>query len=108
MQLPWELEFEPEPTEGANVALAFEPATGRLAITLTNVSDAVLRPREVRLVAELDAPAAGGLGWIQGRYMQADALVRRFAEPAAEGYDGRFVRNIEDGGRCYVAAKRSP
>ena len=102
MQLPWELEFEPEPIEGASVALGFEPGASRLGITMKNVGDTVIRPRELRLVAEVDAPAAGGWVWIQGRYMQQDALVRRFAEPAAEGYDGRFVRELDGGGRRYV------
>src|SRR6185312_10785524 len=102
MQLPWELEFEPEPIDGASVALAFEPGASRLGITMKNVGDTVIRPRELRLVAEVDAPAAGGWVWIQGRYMQQDALVRRFAEPAAEGYDGRFVRELDGGGRRYV------
>src|SRR6185312_16932555 len=68
MQLPWELEFEPEPIDGASVALAFEPGASRLVITMKNVGDTVIRPRELRLVAEVDAPAAGGWVWIQGRY----------------------------------------
>ena len=102
MQLPWDLELEPALIDGGRVALAFDVAIGRLEITLTNVGAAVLRPRDLRLVAEIDAPAADGWVWIQGRYMQQDALVRRFAEPAAEGYDGRFARALEGGGRRYT------
>lgn len=102
MNLPWDLEFEPEAIDGASVAVTFDAGTSVLRPTIANTSNAVLRPTELRLVAALDTPAVGGSLWIHGRYMQMDALVRVFGEPPAHGYDGRYVTPI-DGGRRYTS-----
>lgn len=103
MQLPWDLEFTAAELDGGRVESTFDPASGRLVVSVVNAGEEVLRPQTLRLEAELDAPAAGGWAWLHGRYMQQDALVRRFAEPAADGYDGRFVRPLDGGGRRYIS-----
>jgi alpha-galactosidase len=101
-QLPWDLELVTPRIEGATSEASYSPATGRLIASLTNTGDAVLRPGEYRLHAEVEFAAAAGWIWIQGRYMQADALVRNFATPAPEGYDGRYVKEL-DGARRYTS-----
>lgn len=101
--LPWGLEFEPEPgTDGLAVSAGYDPGSGRLQVVVTNPTASVARPRDIRLVAALEASAAGGSAWLHGRYMQTDALVRCFGAPAEEGYDGRYVRAME-GGRRYIS-----
>lgn len=90
--LPWDLWLTPgDPPTGLDIAFTFDPTTGQLTIQLTNHTDRPATPREVRLVAQCDTPAAHGWLWIHGRYMQMDALVRNFGAPAPEGYDGRFA-----------------
>lgn len=102
-QLPWDLWLNPvDPPGGLDVEHAYDPASGRLAITVTNRSGAPMRPRDIRLWAELDTPAGDGWAWLQGRCMQMDALVRNFGAPAEEGYDGRYVRDAPTG-RRYVS-----
>ena len=101
--LPWNLEFEPEPIAGARIDVAYDAATGRLAVTLTNTSGEVLRPADVRLVAETEIGAAAGWAWLHGRYMQMDALVRNFGTPADTTYDGRFAKDLGEDGRRYVS-----
>lgn len=74
----------------------FDPLTSRLALTLSNQSDEAWEPRELRLRATLDVPAVDGFTWIQGRYMQMDALVHRFGGELPDGYDGRYAREHDD------------
>lgn len=100
--VPWNLEFEPEPIAGAAIDVAFDQAGQRLLVTVRNTSNTELRPHQVRLSAESGTGAAGGWLWIQGRYMQMDALVRNFGAPADTTYDGRFAKDV-DGGRRYVS-----
>ncbi len=101
--LPWNLEFEPDAVDGAKVGVAYDPATGRLAVSLTNTGGQALHPQEIRLVAEVEIGAAAGWAWLHGRYMQMDALVRNFGTPADTTYDGRFVKDLGDDGRRYVS-----
>lgn len=101
--LPWELWLNaPGTAEGLDVELAYDAATSRLQVALTNGGAGEVRPGDIRLTAEVDTPAAGGWAWLHGRYMQTDAIVRNFGAPVAEGYDGRYVRERE-GGRTYVS-----
>lgn len=104
--LPWGLKFTPS-LDGPAVAVAttFSEIDGRLTTTLRNSSGAEAAPRELRLTARPALPAAAGYAWLQGRYMQTDALVRVFAAPAEEGYDGRYVREAP-GGRTYVSREQ--
>jgi alpha-galactosidase len=91
--LPWDLWLAPaDLPEGLDVAFSFDASAGELTITVTNQGTSPLAPREVRLVASCETPAADGWLWIHGRYMQMDALIRNFGAPAPEGYDGRFER----------------
>ena len=102
-QLPWDLWLNPvDPPSGLNVEHTYDPASGRLAITVTNRSENATKPRDIRLWAELDVAAGDGWAWLHGRYMQMDALVRNFGTPAEEGYDGRYVR-VTPTGRRYVS-----
>lgn len=95
--LPWDLWLVPEGLPpGLDCAAGYDAAAGELRITLANTGSEPAAPREVRLAAELDVPAADGWLWIHGRYMQMDALVRNFGAPAPEGYDGRFARPAAD------------
>jgi alpha-galactosidase len=95
--LPWDLWLAPvDLPEGLACTFDYDATAGELAITLSNESAAPIAPRDIRLVADCDTPAAGGWLWIHGRYMQMDALVRNFGAPAAEGYDGRFARSADD------------
>ena len=101
--LPWDLWFNPSGApDGLDVEMAYDAASSRLQVTLTNMGESEARPGDIRLVAEVDSPAASGWAWLHGRYMQADAIVRNFGAPVAEGYDGRYVRE-RDGGRTYVS-----
>lgn len=101
--LPWGLELEAEAIQGGRVAFDYEAHSGRLLVSLTNTGSETLRPDDLRLVANVNIPAADGWAWLQGRYMQMDAIVRNFGAPAAEGYDGRFVKQLDGGGRRYVS-----
>ncbi|MEO9256547.1 MAG: alpha-galactosidase, partial [Tepidiformaceae bacterium] len=98
-QLPWDLELSTPRIDGAGTTATYSPATGRLSASLTNTSDTVLRPTEYRLHAEVEYSVAAGWIWLHGRYMQMDALVRNFAEPSEDGYDGRYVENLGDAHR---------
>ncbi len=101
--LPWDLWLNPPGTaDGLDVEMAYDAATSRLQVALTNRGASEARPGDIRLTAEVDTPAAGGWAWLHGRYMQTDAIVRNFGAPVAEGYDGRYVRERE-GGRTYVS-----
>jgi len=103
LNLPWDLWLNPRDLpEGLDLEMAYDAATSRLQLALTNNSGTEARPGDIRLAAELDTPAASGGVWLHGRYMQADAIVRNFGGPVAEGYDGRYVRERE-GGRTYVS-----
>lgn len=96
--LPWDLWLVPENLpSGLDCAFRYDAAVGTLSITLANTTSAPIAPRDVRLAADCDTPAADGWLWIHGRYMQMDALVRNFGAPAPEGYDGRFARPSDDG-----------
>ena len=99
-QLPWDLELTATAIPGARIVLDYNPSDDRLAATIANTSAESLRPAELQLAAALNTPAAAGSLWLQGRYMQTDALVRSLGEPTEEGYDGRYVSTI-DGGRRY-------
>jgi alpha-galactosidase len=101
--LPWNLEFEPDPIDAAKIDVVYDPATGRLTVSLTNTSEQVLRPTEVRLVAEVEIGAAAGWAWLHGRYMQMDALVRNFGTAGDATYDGRFVKDLSEDGHRYVS-----
>ncbi|MCZ7576864.1 MAG: Sip1-related alpha-galactosidase [Dehalococcoidia bacterium] len=98
LNLPWDLWLNPRDLpEGLDLEMAYDPATSRLQLALTNTGAGPARPGDIRVVAELDSPAADGWLWLHGRYMQADAIVRNLGTPVAEGYDGRYVRTREDG-----------
>lgn len=101
--LPWGLELEAEAVEGGRVAFEHEAHSGRLLVSLTNTTAETLRPGDLRLIANARIPAADGWAWLHGRYMQMDAIVRNFGAPAAEGYDGRFVKQLQGGGRRYIS-----
>ena len=101
MNLPWNLAFESvAPVSGLAVSSAFDEATGRLAVTLTNTGAGIAHPTEVRLRSVVNSPAASGYAWLHGRSMQTDALIRNFGDPMPEGYDGRFLQAI-DGAHVY-------
>ncbi len=102
MTLPWSLDFIPDGGGPLQVTATFDEATDLLEVRLTNSGDTLAEPHEVRLRASMDTPAASGFAWLHGRYMQTDALVRVFAEPLAEGYDGRSLRDSADG-RTYIS-----
>jgi alpha-galactosidase len=99
--LPWKLDFVP-PAKGLSTAVVYDAAGGRLQVTATNATARSVSPRDLRLVAKVKMPAAAGSAWLHGRYMQMDALVRVFGEPAEEGFDGRYVRPLGKG-RRYVS-----
>ena len=101
--LPWDLWLNPvDLPDGLAAEHEYDAASGRLTVTVTNRSESTLKPGDVRLWAEMDEPASDGWAWLQGRYMQTDALVRNFGAASEEGYDGRYVRSVE-GGRRYVS-----
>ena len=101
--LPWDLWLNPvDLPDGLSATHEYDAASGRLTVTVTNRSESTLKPGDVRLWAEMDEPASDGWAWLQGRYMQTDALVRNFGAAPEEGYDGRYVRSVE-GGRRYVS-----
>lgn len=94
--LPWQLEFEPVDTP-LNVSTTFDYVTGRLDIIARNLGDAPVTPGSLRLRAEATIPAVSGCAWLQGRFMQQDALVRVFGNEDEEDYEGTFVRELDDG-----------
>jgi len=101
--LPWGLELAPtDLPEAIALTRVFDPVSSRLSLTAENGGDTPWQPGELRLTAEFDAPAVDGFAWIQGRYMQMDALVRAFGTDLPEGYDGRYVRE-RDGTRTYIS-----
>lgn len=100
--LPWGLELAPVGLpEFVALTQQFDPVGSRLVLTLSNRSNEAWEPRELRLRATLDVPAVDGFTWIQGRYMQMDALVHRFGAELPDGYDGRYARE-RDGTRTFV------
>jgi alpha-galactosidase len=100
---PWEIElaFDSARTSGLDVAPAVDP-TGALVVRVRNTSQRPVCPGALRLTAALGEPAGGGYLWIHGRYMQRDALVRRFGAPPETGYLGEHVA-ATDGGRRYIS-----
>ncbi len=101
--LPWDLWLNAvDLPEGLAAAHEYDAASGRLTVTVTNRSEAQVKPRDVRFWAEMDEPAADGWMWIQGRYMHGDALVRNFGTPSDDSYRGGYIRTVEDG-RRYVS-----
>ena len=103
LNLPWDLWLNARGLpEGLDLEMAYEAATSRLQLTLTNNGTEPAHPGDIRVVAELDSPAADGWLWLHGRYMQTDAIVRNLGTPVAEGYDGRYVRTREEG-RTYIS-----
>lgn len=103
MNLPWDLWLNPLPlAQGLSLEREYDAVSGRLQLTLVNRGETTLEPGEIGVHAELEGPATGNWAWLHGRYMQTDALVRNFGEPAPDGYDGRFAREA-DGERRYVS-----
>ncbi|MCC7365977.1 MAG: alpha-galactosidase [Dehalococcoidia bacterium] len=101
--LPFGLAFAPVGLDPAiRCELEYDDDAWQLQVSLTNTGDAPWRPGDLRLAAPLDLAAADGFAHIHGRYMQMDALVRRFAAPQPEGYDGRYLRATE-AGNTYVS-----
>jgi alpha-galactosidase len=107
----WGLELV---ADSPHVVVSLDPS-GAVTTRVHNGTSAPLRPRRVRLRARLEEEAAGGYLWIHGRYMQKDALLRRFGAPRDSGYLGEHVVDGENGRRyvsCGVAAlslpRRSP
>jgi len=104
-QTPWGLEFEvtfePAPSATPKVRLDYDVVTSRLQVTVSNETVTPIRLRDVRLEASIEAPADGGWAWLHGRYMQMDALVRRFGAPPEIDFDGRYARLLPEG-RGYV------
>ncbi|MGH2611196.1 MAG: glycoside hydrolase family 36 protein, partial [Tepidiformaceae bacterium] len=87
---------------GLAVSWRYDAPRARLHVSVRNDGSEAMRPAEVRLEAEVDLSAAEGWAWLHGRYMQMDALVRRFGAPPEDGYDGRYVRAGGEG-RTYVS-----
>jgi alpha-galactosidase len=105
--LPWDLFLVPaDVPEGLEVSFEYEAGSSQLHITVNNTGAEPVRPTEIRLTAELDDPAVDGWLWIQGRYMQTDALVRNFGAAAEDGYDGRYARTGDDT-HCYVSREQA-
>lgn len=100
--LPWSLEFSATACDGVKILSAYDGAFGRLQVTLTNDSDVVAVPREVRLTATLDLAADDGWAWLQGRSTRSEALVRIFGDVPEEEYSGSYVRD-GDAGRAYLS-----
>lgn len=80
-----------------NVSTTFDYVTGRLDVIARNPGDAPVTPGSLRLRAEAGIPAISGCAWLQGRFMQQDALVRVFDSDEEEDYEGTFVRELDDG-----------
>ncbi|MGE5596855.1 MAG: glycoside hydrolase family 36 protein [Hyphomicrobiales bacterium] len=101
--LPWRLAFAPQDLPaGLRLEQRFEPVEGLLRCTLHNDGPKAWAGAVLRLAADLDAVAVDAFAWIQGRYMQMDALVRAFGTELPEGYDGRYLRETADA-RTYVS-----
>lgn len=99
--LPWSLDLSAA-CDGCTVVPDYDGASGRLRVTLTNRSDTVAAPRDVRLTATLDLAADDGWAWLQGRDSQSEALVRVFGDIPEEDYAGNYVRSGE-AGRSYIS-----
>ncbi|MEO8540908.1 MAG: glycoside hydrolase family 36 protein [bacterium] len=103
LNLPWDLWLNPtEMPAGLSLESSYDAGNARLQLTVVNRGSAAVLPGKVGMAAELEGPATGNWAWLQGRYMQTDALVRNFGEPMPEGYDGRFVRD-ESEDRRYIS-----
>jgi hypothetical protein len=100
-RLPWELDLTAD-APGLDVSWRYDAPRARLHATVRNTGAEAIRPGELRLVASLGFSAAEGWAWLHGRYMQMDALVRRFGAPAEDGYDGRYVHAAGES-RTYVS-----
>ena len=94
--LPWQLEFEPVDTT-LNVSTTFDYVTGRLDVIARNLGDAPVGVGSLRLRATPAVPAVSGCAWLQGRFMQQDALIRVFGNEEEEGYEGTYVRETDEG-----------
>ncbi len=99
--LPWNLEFSAD-APGLEVAWRYDAVRAQLQVTVRNGGGEAVRPEALRLEAELGFAATDGWAWLHGRYMQMDALVRRFGTPPEAGYDGRYV-SAGDESRTYVS-----
>ena len=97
-ELPWNLSFDPIPGFDAH----YDPVTGRFEPRIWNNGPDPITPGDFILRARLDLPIAAGWAWLHGRFMQTDALIRNFGEPAPEGYDGRSQRE-NDTRRTYIS-----
>jgi alpha-galactosidase len=76
---------------------AFDPVTNRLELELGNAGELLLRPQSLRLAFTVDITTASGWMAVHGRYMQQDALVHVFGEPAPEGYENRYLHEEDEG-----------
>ena len=100
-QLPWNLDFSCD-DDTLEVSCRYDAPGGRLNVSVRNPRAEAAHPGEIRIDSELGLPATDGWAWIQGRYMQTDALVRRFGAPPDEGYDGRYVATGDES-RTYTS-----
>ena len=101
--LPWGLELEAA-IEPAGLAVEMRWDGARLQTTVVNASGGTIAAEEVRLSASPDWTSVSGWAWLHGRLMQRDALVRTFAEPLPEGYEGLAWRDRgDDEGRLYIS-----
>lgn len=88
---PWDLSFASETGE-----LAIEPdqdmESGLFRFSVTNQSNAPIRPGRVSLRAPLALQGAGAAVWLHGRYMQQESLRHSFgSDPENEsGYGGQY------------------
>ncbi len=103
-RLPWDLRLAARLEPPApSAAVAWELRGGdTIRAEIRNDGLLPLALQRLELSARLDLPAVGGWYWIQGRYMQMDTLVRAFAAPPEEGFDGRYGKAVEGGVR-YVS-----
>jgi len=95
--LPWDLWFAAAGLPaGVTAELTFDDVTGTLSTTLTNRSDAVVRPGRVRLEAEVDSPAAGGRAWLDAGSGDTPSIEHEFGAPWPAGYADACRRETGD------------
>ena len=99
--LPWNLQFTPD-APGLAVSWRYDAPRAWLHVTARNDGAELVRPTSLALFAELGLTATDGWAWLHGRYMQMDALVRRFGSDPEVGYDGRYVRPGDEA-RTYIS-----
>lgn len=103
-RLPWDLRLAPRlepPTPSAVVTWELRGGD-TIRAEIRNDGLLPIALQRLELSSPLDLPAVGGWYWIQGRYMQMDTLIRAFATPPEEGFDGRY-RKTAEGGVRYVS-----